>query len=105
MALFSLGAPEDPVARRLAFRSSWKGTLADLLILALSGHIPAYGSRRALSLGADAPEMARGMFARLRDADALGADAIFSEAIAADGVGLAVMNRLERAAGFNIIEV
>ena len=37
MALFSLGAPDDPAARRLAFRSSWKGTLADLLILALSG--------------------------------------------------------------------
>lgn len=73
------------------------------LILALDGHIDAYGHRRCLSLGPDAEAMARSMFARLRDADALGADAIFSEAIAADGVGLAVMNRLERAAGFNIM--
>ena len=74
------------------------------LILALDGHIDAYGDRRCLSLGADAEAMARSMFARLRDADALGADAIFSEAIPTDGMGLAVMNRLERAAGFNILE-
>ena len=74
------------------------------LILALSGHIPAYGQRRALSLGADEAEMARAMFARLRDADALGADALFSEAVAADGLGLAVMNRLSRAAGFHILD-
>ena len=30
-------APENAAARRLAFRSSWKGMLAELLILALSG--------------------------------------------------------------------
>ena len=70
------------------------------LILALDAHIPAYGDRHTLSLGADAEAMARSMFACLREADALGADTLFSEAIATDGVGLAVMNRLERAAGF-----
>jgi len=75
------------------------------LILALEGHMPAYGERRALSLGADAGAMAQSMFARLRDADALGADAIFSEAIDTAGVGLAVMNRLERAAGFHILDI
>ena len=75
------------------------------LILALDAHASAYAPRRALSLGEDAESMARTMFARLRDADALGADAIFSEAVDTDGVGLAVMNRLERAAGFHVIEV
>lgn len=73
------------------------------LILALEAHIPAYGDRRALSLGADAQAMAHAMFARLREADALGVDVLFSEAVATDGVGLAVMNRLERAAGFCVI--
>ena len=72
------------------------------LILALEGHIPAYGRRRALSLGADEAGMARALFARLRDADALGADVLFSEAVPADGLGLAVMNRLGRAAAFHI---
>ena len=75
------------------------------LILALDGHIPAYGDRRTLALGADAAAMAHAMFDRLREADDLGADAIFSEAVPADGVGLAVMNRLGRAAAFHIEEV
>lgn len=74
------------------------------LILALEGHLPAYGGRRALSLGRDAAGMAHALFNALRDADALGADALFSEAVPADGVGLAVMNRLGRAAAFNVVD-
>ena len=74
------------------------------LILALEGHVPAYGERRVLSLGADAAGMAHAMFARLRDADGLGANALFSEAVDASGMGLAVMNRLGRAAAFHIVE-
>ena len=74
------------------------------LILALEGHVPAYGNRRALSLGADAEGMAHALFDALRQADDLGADILFSEAVPADGVGLAVMNRLGRAAAFHIIE-
>ena len=74
------------------------------LILALSGSLPAYGDREALSLGADAEDMAHALFARLRDADALGANVIFSEAVSTDGVGLAVMNRLGRAAAFRVID-
>ncbi len=75
------------------------------LILALERHLPAYGDRRALSLGRDAAGMARALFDALRQADDLGADALFSEAVPADGLGLAVMNRLGRAAAFHIIEV
>ncbi|MBR2700311.1 MAG: hypothetical protein IKE76_17155, partial [Clostridia bacterium] len=75
------------------------------LILALEGHLTAYGDRRALSLGADAAGMARALFDALRQADDLGADALFSEAVPPDGLGLAVMNRLGRAAAFHIIEV
>ena len=74
------------------------------LILALEGHISAYGDRRALSLGPDAAAMAHAIFARLRDADTLNAEVIFSEATDTTGVGLAVMNRLERAAGFHVVE-
>ena len=53
---------------------------------------------------ADAGGMAHALFSRLREADALGADTLFSEAVSTDGVGLAVMNRLGRAAAFHIIE-
>ena len=75
------------------------------LILALQGHIPLYGSRRVHSLGPDEGEMARTIFARLREADALGADVLYCEAVPVGGLGLAVMNRLSRAAGFDIVKV
>ena len=74
------------------------------LILALEDNIPLYQGRRTLSLGTDADGMAHAIFADLRDADTLGADVLFSEAVAAEGVGLAVMNRLGRAAAFHIVD-
>ena len=75
------------------------------LILALEGSIDRYGERRRESLGQDASGMAHVVFSVLRDADALGADVILSEAVEAEGIGLAVMNRLGRAAAFHIVEV
>ena len=75
------------------------------LILALEGSLARYGARRRESLGRDAAGMAHVVFAALRDADALGADVILSEAVEAEGIGLAVMNRLGRAAAFHIVEV
>ena len=75
------------------------------LILALEGRRSLYGERRALSLGRDEAEMAARLFSALREADALGAEALFAEAVPAEGVGLAVMNRLGRAAAFHVVEV
>ena len=75
------------------------------VILALEGHISLYEGRRVLSLGRDEAEMAANLFAVLRTADEIGASALFSEAIPAEGLGLAVMNRLGRAAGFRVMEV
>ncbi len=75
------------------------------LILALDGHRALYGTRRIHSLGEDAQGMAHAVFAALRDADGLHADLIFSESVEAEGIGLAVMNRLGRAAAFHIVEV
>ena len=75
------------------------------LILALENHHPLYGGRKCISLGRNADEMAHAVFAVLRDADGLHADVIFSEAVETEGIGLAVMNRLGRAAAFHIVEV
>ena len=105
-ALTIVRGESEAVARSI--RRLYDAALAEgrsPLILALEGHLDAYGARRTLSLGADAAGMAHALFARLRDADRLGADALFSEAVEADGVGLAVMNRLGRAAAFHIVEV
>ena len=75
------------------------------LILALESNLSSYGARRVRSLGNDAEEAARGVFAALREADGQGIDTILSEAVDTDGIGLAVMNRLGRAAAFHIIGV
>lgn len=75
------------------------------LILALEGNLFRYGNRNCASLGRDAGAMAHSVFADLRQADDAGATVIFSEAVDAEGIGLAVMNRLGRAAAFHIEEV
>jgi len=75
------------------------------LILALEPHIERYGGRRCVSLGRDAQEMAHVVFSALRGADDAHAEVILSESVEAEGIGLAVMNRLGRAAAFHIVEV
>ena len=74
-------------------------------ILALEGNIPLYADRTVFSLGADPKDMAHRLFDALREMDERNITTIFSEAVEADGIGLAVMNRLGRAAAFHIIEV
>lgn len=75
------------------------------LILSMEAHVASYGDRRIESLGADETAMAHRLFALLRDADYMEADVLFAEGVEAKGVGLAVMNRLGRAAAFHIVEV
>ena len=45
------------------------------------------------------------LFSILRKFDHLGVDVILAESISNEGLGLAVMNRLHKAAGFNIVKV
>ncbi|WP_252254419.1 L-threonylcarbamoyladenylate synthase [Clostridium sp. ZBS12] len=49
--------------------------------------------------------VAQNLFESLRKCDDLGADVILAEAYEEKGVGIAIMNRLNKAAGFDIIEV
>ncbi len=65
----------------------------------------AYDDAVILSAGKDNKEYAKNLFAALREFDALGADMIFAEFRETDGYGLAVKNRLYRAAGNNVIHV
>lgn len=57
----------------------------------------AYGSRE------DPASQARNLFYALRELDRLGAKTVYARAPAQTGVGLAVYNRLIRAAGFDVI--
>lgn len=65
-----------------------------------------YAGLAVKSLGSreDLSEIARNLFKLLREFDREGAEVIFAEGIPSEGLGLAVMNRLRRAAGYRIIK-
>lgn len=62
---------------------------------------------KLLSLGSirDMNSIAHNLFDVLRKCDELGAKSILSESFDESGMGRAIMNRLKKAAGFNIIDV
>ncbi|NLP15095.1 MAG: threonylcarbamoyl-AMP synthase [Clostridium sp.] len=66
-----------------------------------------YGDVPVISLGdRQKPEtIAANLFKAFRDFDDIGIEVILAEAIDNQGIGLAVMNRLKKAAGYNIIKV
>lgn len=60
---------------------------------------------RYLTYGTDSSEQAHYIFCRLRELDELGAKKVFVRAPSSEGVGLAVYNRLIRAAGFEVVRL
>ncbi len=72
-------------------------------ILAMHDHLPLYGHRLADDLGRDAGEAAQRLFYLLRAYDEQDIEQIFCETLPPTGIGLAVMNRLARAAKFDKI--
>lgn len=74
-------------------------------LILTAGHPSEYGMRPTLDLGDDGRTAAHNLFAALREADAQGITRVLSEAYSESGVGLAVMNRMARAAGFDIVHV
>lgn len=66
-----------------------------------------FGQRVAVMLYGDKEphEAAKEFFAQLREFDKTDVDVIFATALAEDGIGLAVMNRMFKSAGYNIREI
>ncbi len=87
-----------------AISDMYASTEGEKCILALEGNLKNYEGKRVLSLGRNPEEMAHRLFDALRKMDEMGVNAIFSEAVDAEGIGLAVMNRLGRAAAFHIVD-
>ncbi len=58
-----------------------------------------------LTYGSDSVQQAHLIFRRLRELDDIGAEKVYVRAPSSEGVGLAVYNRLIRAAGFEVIRV
>ena len=77
----------------------------DAVILAQDGLLPRLGGRRAFSLGSTPQEGAHLLFQRLREMDELGCDWILAQGWEAEGPALAVLNRMARAAAFDIRRV
>lgn len=76
-------------------------------ILATHQTFDGYGQGVVLSMGdRERPEtIASSIFDRLREFDGMDVDIIFAEGVDEKDIGLAIMNRMKKAAGFNIIHV
>lgn len=83
-----------PQARVVLTRSDGKALLADAL---------AHGVRAELFGDERAEVQAHELFARLRQADAMGLELVIFSTPSCDGVGLSVMNRLLRASAFTVL--
>ena len=75
-------------------------------VMCFSEHVAALADCQPHDIGSknDANEVAHRLFATLRGLDEEKMDVIFSEVMPPEGVGLAVMNRLGRAAGFRTVQ-
>ena len=71
-----------------------------ILSLALSGDKNA----KVLDYKGDSREAAHDFFARLRDLDRQGVDTIIVTGLPEEGLGFSVMNRMLKAAGYNVVE-
>lgn len=94
----------EKLIRRLYAESADMGKTVQ--VLAFEEHLSGYEGLNVKCIGSlAAPEtVAHSLFATLRQADAEGIDVLYSEVLPPEGVGLAVMNRLSRAAGFRTLD-
>ncbi len=74
------------------------------MILCLSDTADLYGGRRHRIIGDTPEDYAHVLFDELRRSDDEGEDNVILEAVKPEGIGLAVMNRALRAAGFKVVK-
>ena len=79
----------------------------DVAILTTDENLNKFNSGKVISLGSenDLNEIAKNLFETLRKCDDLGVQHILCQGFEEKGVGLAIMNRLNKAAGYDILEV
>ena len=75
---------------------------AESIVFCLEGQKRLYTGKRVRSLGKDHAAAARTLFAALREADSEGIKKILFHGVSNEDEGLAVMNRIIRAAGHNV---
>lgn len=72
-------------------------------ILCTDNRAKGYRDFAVISLGQNSEDIAKRLFCALREADDMGADTVYFEAISEKGIGLAVMNRALKSAAFKKI--
>lgn len=81
---------------------SFKGEGKRVGVMATGG---IYEADEYFDLGESEEDVARNLFKALRELDKRGVDIIIAEGIEERGLGLAVMNRLRKAAGYRVVKV
>lgn len=101
------GAPERVPPRIRELADSYRAAGKRVGILACAESADMFSSGQVLVAGrrAEPATVAARLFAALRRFDELGVDVILAEGVEPQGVGLAVMNRLRRAAGNRVERV
>ena len=79
----------------------------DVAILTTDENLNKFNGGKVISLGSEnnLNEIAKNLFETLRKCDDLGVQHILCQGFEEKGVGLAIMNRLNKAAGYDILEV
>ena len=100
----------EPATVRDACHALYRQAVAEgkkARVLAFEEHAASYADCETLTIGSlNRPEsIARELFAALRRMDDEGVEAMFCEAVETKGIGLAIMNRMCRAAAFHVLEV
>ena len=103
-----LVAGDDPLDRVFYINRFVRQYRGDVAVISFDEHIEKIDAkgRRFISMGSrdNLEEVARNMYSALRKADEVNAEIILIEGVKKEGIGIAIMNRLLRAAGYNVFE-
>ena len=78
---------------------------ATFAIMAPAQNLSAYAGHTLLDMGSNDTEIAANLFDILRKCDEMGLDEVLVEGVDKFGLGAAIMNRLQKAASHNVLEV
>jgi L-threonylcarbamoyladenylate synthase len=101
------GDPASVVRKIQDLASSYTHDNKRVGVLATDETMHNYRADVVKSLGSrnDLAVVARSLFRLLREFDSEGVDVIIAEGLPSEGLGLAIMNRLRKASGYNIVKV